>query len=310
MELRRAFDGALSAARATLGQGDVARYIPELAHADPALFAAVVQPLEGAALEAGDVDTPFTLQSVSKVFSLARALREGAGDLFRRTSVEPSGDAFHSIVRLEEEQGRPRNPLINAGAILVSERLPGADGPAKHAAFRTFLQLLAEGDFPLDDAVYESEAAHGSRNRSLAHYMAHHGVVRDPAVAVDAYFRQCATRCDVRQLASAATFLARDGVTAAGERLLERRDNRMLLALMTTCGLYDEVGRFAVDVGIPAKSGVSGAILAVVPGQLVVATYAPALGPKGNSVAGVAFLRSFCEALDLSLFSPRGDRHA
>lgn len=305
MKIADAFEQAVSRAQSIAGQGEVATYIPELARADPGAFAVVVHPVDGEPLTAGDVTSTFTLQSVSKVFSLAVALHEGVEGLFERTSVEPSGDAFHSIVRLEEEQGVPRNPLINAGAIVVSEALAGADPQAKHDSFCAFMRTLCAGRFDMDEAVYASEASHGGRNRALAQYMGHFGVVADPPLAVDAYFRQCSTLCSTTELAAAAQFLAYDGVDpSSGRRVLSPQDNRTVVALMATCGLYDEVGRFAVDVGLPTKSGVSGAMLGVAPGRMTIATYGPALGPKGNSVAGATFLRSFVNDLGLTLYAP------
>ena len=305
-DLEDACREALELGRSAADTGEVARYIPELGRADPAWVALAVETVDGTRIAVGDTDVRFTLQSTSKVFSLAALLAQGDPELFDCVGREPSGDAFHSIVRLEEERGRPRNPFINAGAIVVSDRLAGADPERCVAGLRRWLRA-AGGDgvatFAMDEAVYASECETGYRNRALAHYMRHHGTVRDPERAVDAYFRQCSLTADVSELARVATFLANGGVDpVTGRRILGEDDTRTVVALMTTCGLYDEVGRFAVDVGVPAKSGVSGAIVAVVPGHLAVACYGPALGPRGNSVAGVAMLRHLAGTLRLSLF--------
>ena len=217
--------------------------------------------------------------------------------------AKPSGDAFHSIVRLEEERGRPRNPYINAGAICVTSRLPGETAEAKLEAFRDFLELAGGERFPLDEAVYRSECRTGSRNRALAHYMEHWGVLDGADTAVDAYFRQCSLLVDARRLARVALFLANGGVDPlSGRRVVSAAHNRTLVALMTTCGLYDGVGAFAIDVGLPAKSGVSGGILALVPGEGALAAYGPALDEKGNSVGGRHALRVFAEQSRASLF--------
>jgi glutaminase len=300
---------ALEAGRAAARGGQPARYIPELAKADPDHVAIALQTLDGATWALGDGEERFTLQSVSKIFSLACLLHHGDDGLWERVQMEPSGDAFHSIVRLEEERGRPRNPLINAGAIVVSGRLPGQDPPSRMATLRAYLQR-ATGDtgagFPMDEAVYRSECRTGFRNRALADYMKHFGVLEDPDDAADSYFRQCSMTTTVAELARAALFLANAGEDPlTGARLLEPRENRMIVALMTTCGLYDEVGRFAVRVGIPAKSGVSGAVVGVVPGSMAIVGYGPALGPMGNSLAGMKMMEVLVDRLGLSVFEPR-----
>ena len=300
-------DAACARGRDKALTGQVATYIPELAQAAPGWFGIAVHTLDGQTFTAGDVDRPFTLQSVSKVFALARA--EAAGvDPYRQVQVEPSGDAFHSIVRLEEERGRPRNPLINAGAIVVSSLLPGASPADRVQRLGAWLGDCAGGEpLTVDDAVYRSECRTGDRNRALAHYMAHHRVLTDPDDAVETYFRQCSLATTARQLARLSRFLAHRGVDPErGEAVVSPDTARRVLALMTTCGLYDEAGRFALDVGLPAKSGVSGCILAIVPGRMAIVTYGPALGPGGNSVAGVAALRHLSEGLDLSLFTGPG----
>ncbi len=292
-----------SAARVT-GDGRAAQYIPELAKADPGLLGIAVHPLDDEPVLAGDVDVPFTLQSVSKVLALALVLRLENDTWLDGLAVEPSGDAFHSIVRLEEEAGRPRNPLINAGAIAVTSRLPGATSRQKSRAFTEYLRELdARPAYRLDRDVYRSEARTGARNRALAHFMNHHGLVDDPDVAVDAYFRQCATTISARELSGAALFLAGRGTDPrSGRSFLAREQTRSVLAIMAMCGLYDEVGRFAVRVGLPAKSGVSGCILAVVPGSMTIAVFSPGLGAEGNSVAGMRALEVLSNDLELSLF--------
>lgn len=290
--------------KAETAKGKVASYIPELAKADPAQLGIVVRTIDGQCYEVGDTTVPFTFQSVSKVFALALLFKARGLEAIARMSCEPSGDAFHSIVRLEEEQGRPRNPYINAGAILVSGALPGESAAAKIEGLRAFLSGICDAeDFPVDEPVYRSEAATGFRNRALANFMRQYGLIEDPALAADAYFRQCAVTLNAERLARIGLFLANKGSDPiTGERIIDATCNRTAVALMATCGLYDEVGQFAIDVGLPAKSGVSGAILAVVPDRMTIATYGPALGPKGNSVAGMRALQFLSKALDLSLY--------
>jgi glutaminase len=303
--VRRAYE----AGRRALGSGAVANYIPELANASPGWFGLVVHPVDAVEpVAVGDSDLAFSLQSVSKIFSLACLLNDDDHAVFERVGVEPSGDAFHSIVRLEEERGIPRNPLINAGAIVVSGRLKGATVDEKIAHFQGFLRgICTDGAFGVDEDVYLSEWKTGFRNRSLANYMRHWETLEDPMLYCETYIRQCAIEVTARGLARLGLFLANGGVDPIQQRtVLDGKDTRTLLAVMLTCGLYDEVGRFAVDVGVPAKSGVSGGLLAVVPGVCSIASYGPALGAKGNSVAGLAALRSLADELNLSIFEPRG----
>ncbi|MEM9388128.1 MAG: glutaminase A [Pseudomonadota bacterium] len=299
---------ALSLGRAAARDGRPASYIPELACADPAAVGIATCDANGEVLTAGDAHVSFTLQSVSKVFALACVLRSHDAELWQHVSMEPSGDAFHSIVRLEEEHGRPRNPLINAGAIVVSDRLHGEDPQGRIAGFRQFLcaasgQACTEERFALNERVYRSECRTGFRNRALANYMRHFAVVSDPETAIDTYFRQCSLEVTAAELARVGLLFAAGGTDpATGRRLLACSASRKVVALMATCGLYDEVGRFAVEVGLPAKSGVSGAILAIVPGRYSIACYGPALGERGNSLAGMAMLKALSGDLGLSVF--------
>ena len=303
-ELAEALERAQLAARMVLPQGRVATYIPELGKANPDLFAVSVHRLDGVTASIGDADHSFSMQSVSKVFSLAAALNAKCEDLFAKVSVEPSGDAFHSIVLLEEEEGMPRNPFVNAGAIAVSNRLPGSTAKSKFEYLRRFLGDIS-GDHPpdMDSDVWLSETNTGHRNRALAHFMQHWKVIEDADGTIDTYFRQCAITVTTKSLARYGLFLANKGIDPLTEKVvLSTTQNKMLLALMTTCGLYDAVGQFAEDVGLPAKSGVSGGILAIVPGEMSIAAFGPALDDKGNSVGGIAALQSLSEDLGLSLF--------
>ena len=283
--LERGVQEAFACAQSSLGGGRLATYIPELGRVDPSKRAVSLHAVDGRVLGAGDVDEPFTLQSISKVFTLAYALRAGGDGFLSKMSMEPSGDAFHSIVRLEQEQGRPRNPYINTGAILVSEQLPGRNPEEKIDGFLDFLKELARFDrLEVDDNTYRSEVETGNRNRALAHFMKHHGTIEI-------------------LLGRMSLFLANKGVDpVTGCRILDEKSNRMIVALMATCGLYDEIGRFAVQVGLPGKSGVSGGIMAVAPRRMTIAVYSPKLDPKGNSVAGMAALTVLSEKLRLSLF--------
>ncbi|WP_067560590.1 glutaminase A [Halofilum ochraceum] len=303
-DIEALLEEALEVGRAAAGAGEVAHYIPELAKSDPSHVGIAIATVDGGRYEVGDARVPFTFQSVSKVFSLALVLREHGPEVLDEMACEPSGDAFHSIVRLEEEQGRPRNPYINAGAILVSGLLPGGDPVAKVASLQSFLGEVGDGaEFRVDDEVFNSEVETGYRNRALANYLRHFGLLDDPQQAVETYFRQCSISLDAVRLARIGLFLANRGVDpVSGETVLARADNRVLVSQMAMCGLYDDVGRFAIDVGVPAKSGVSGAILAVVPDRMSITAFGPALGPKGNSTAALAALAHLSRRLDLSLY--------
>jgi glutaminase len=303
-DLQAVVDAALDGGRAVTDQGKVATYIPALAEADPNHVGLAIRTIDGAGAAAGDVDQPFTFQSVAKVFALCRVFGERGLSALDGISVEPSGDSFHSIVKLEEEHGRPRNPYINAGAIMVSGRLPGDTPEEKAATLQAFLSDICDGEaFPVDEAVYRSESATGYRNRALADFMKHYDLLDDPHRAAETYFRQCSITLTARRLARLGLFLANGGVDpVTGERAVDEGLNRTAVALMAMCGLYDEVGHFAVNVGVPAKSGVSGAILAVVPGRMSIAAFGPALGPQGNSVAAMTMLEHLAGALDLSLW--------
>jgi glutaminase len=287
-----------------LGSGKLASYIPELARADPSKFALVLRSVDGHVVRSGHAEEPFTFQSVSKVFTFCYLLSTGGDAILDQMPCEPSGDAFHSIVRLEDEHGHPRNPYINAGAIMVSDRLRGSNAKDKIDGFVDFLRALSEGErLQVDERVYASEFATGNRNRALAHYMNHYGLIDDPAMAVDTYFRQCSLTLDTARLARIGLFLANRGRDPETDhRVLTEDHNRTAVALMATCGLYDEVGRYAIRVGVPSKSGVSGPILAVVPGRMTIAAYSPELGPKGNSVAGMTALTVLSKRLRLSVF--------
>ncbi|WP_417520158.1 glutaminase A [Minwuia sp.] len=305
-EIQAALDEAWRIGRDRCGDGRVADYIPELARVDPSLFGIAIHTVDGQCFSAGDADYRFTLQSASKVFSLSAVVADSGETVFEHMSVEPSGDAFFSIVKLEEEKGQPRNPYINAGAILTSSHLPGETADQKIRHFRTFLASASGMDrdaFPVSEAVYRSEADTGHRNRALAEIMRHHKVIPDVEVAVETYFRQCAVTCTAESLARTSLYLANGGKDPlTGKRLITPATNHGVVALMATSGMYDEVGSHAIEVGLPSKSSVSGAVLAVAPGRLTIAGFGPALGPMGNSIGAMKALGALAERLELSVY--------
>lgn len=304
--IEAALDEAHEAGRAKCAHGAVADYIPELARVDPSLFGIAVHTVDGVSASIGDAAHPFTLQSCSKVFSLSAVIEHSGETVFRQMSTEPSGDAFFSIVKLEEEKGQPRNPYINAGAILTSDHLPGASPADRVAHFQDFLGRasgLEAAAFPVNEAVFRSESETGHRNRALAEIMRHHGVISDVEAAVETYFRQCAVTCTAERLARCALFLANAGTDPlTGAAIITPANAHGVLALMATSGMYDEVGSHAIEVGLPSKSSVSGAVLAVAPGRLAIAGFGPALGAKGNSIGAMKALGVLSKRLELSVF--------
>ncbi|MEO0981962.1 MAG: glutaminase [Pseudomonadota bacterium] len=299
-------DAALAAAEPCRGRGRVADYIPALAAVDPNKLGFAVALLDGQTAAAGDADVAFSIQSVSKVFTLAMALQRAGEGLWNCVGREPSGSPFNSIVQLESEGGLPRNPLINAGAIAVTDRLIGdAGADATVEALLAFMRARAGDDTAyIDEAVAASEAATGARNRSLAYFMAAFDNLTHPVeTALSVYFRQCALALSCRQLARAGLFLANGGRDpASGAQVVSEERCRRINAVMLTCGHYDNSGDFAFRVGLPGKSGVGGGILVVAPGRGAAAAWSPGLNAAGTSLAGSAALEHFTDAAGWSVF--------
>ena len=276
--------------RARPDRGEVASYIPELARADPQAFGIAVVDHQGQVVTGGDAEVPFSIQSVSKVFTLTLALGKVGDRLWRRVGREPSGSAFNSIVQLEAEHGIPRNPFINAGAIAVTDVILSGHQPREALGeILRFLQFLAEDPaIGIDEAVAASEQRTGFRNRALANYMKSFGVLENPVdFTLGVYFHHCAITMSCRQLAMAGRFLAHNGRNpATGFSVVSPERARRINAIMLTCGHYDGSGEFAYRVGLPGKSGVGGGILAVAPGKASIAVWSPGLDASGNSHLG------------------------
>jgi len=285
------------------GSGAVADYIPPLALADPGSFGIAVATTDGHCYEVGDSRQQFTIQSISKPFTYGLALRDlGLAAVDAKVGVEPTGDAFNSI-SLAPDSGRPLNPMINAGAITSTSLVAGAGAAEREERLLGAYGSFAGRSLAVDTAVYESERETGHRNRAIGHMLRSFGILeQDPEEALDLYFRQCSVAVDCRDLSLMAATLANGGVhPLSGERALEREYVDRVLSVMTTCGMYDSAGEWVVDVGMPAKSGVAGGILAVLPGQLGIAVYSPPLDPHGNSVRGIEVCRQISTDLDLNL---------
>ncbi|ASG22341.1 L-glutaminase [Nitrospirillum viridazoti] len=293
--------------RAAPDRGKVATYIPSLAKVDPARFGMAVYTVDGECHAGGDDEVGFSIQSISKVFSLTLALGKAGDQLWERVGREPSGTAFNSIVQLEAERGIPRNPFINAGAIVVTDvNLAGHPPREAIGELVQLVRYLAEDEsIAINEEVARSEERTGERNRALAHFMKSYGVLRHaPDLVLGTYFHACAIEMTCRQLAAAGRYLMLDGRHPGGGRTISSIRARRILSLMLTCGHYDASGDIAFRVGIPAKSGVGGGILAIVPGRASIAVWSPGLNANGNSQLGSLALERLAEATGWSLFNP------
>jgi len=302
-ELQALLHRLATEARPFAAHGRVADYIPALASVDPSRFGIALATVDGDVLGAGDFETRFSIQSVSKVFSLALVLARDGETLWRRVGREPSGNPFNSLVQLEYERGIPRNPFINAGALVVVDRMLSHVGDAV-TPLLGFLRVEAGAhDVAVDLEVARSEASQGHRNAALAHFMASYGNLDNPVDTVlDHYVRHCAITMSCRELARAGLFLARHGVRADGTQLLTRSEAKRINAVLLTCGTYDAAGDFAYRVGLPGKSGVGGGILTILPGRGCLVVWGPAVDRVGNSVAGVEALDRFTTVTGWSVF--------
>jgi len=287
-------------------RGAVASYIPELANVDPNAFGLAVIDHAGNIALGGDADTPFSIQSISKVFTLTLALGKAGDRLWHRVGREPSGSPFNSIVQLEFERGKPRNPFINAGAIAVTDLILSGHQPREALGeILRFMRFIADDPtIAIDETVAASEQRSGFRNVALANYMKSFGVLENPVdLTVGVYFHQCAIAMSCRQLATAARFLAHLGVNpATGLSVVNPERSRRINALMLTCGHYDGSGEFAYRVGLPGKSGVGGGILAIAPGKASIAVWSPGLDASGNSHLGRVALEALTKRMGWSIF--------
>jgi glutaminase len=287
-------------------RGEIASYIPELARIDVNSFGLVVVDSSGHVAAAGDADTPFSIQSISKVFTLTLALGMIGDKLWERVGREPSGSPFNSIVQLERERGIPRNPFINAGAIAVTDAILSGHQPKETLGeILRFLHFLSgDSSIMIDEAVAASEQRTGFRNVALANYMKSFGVLTNPVdFTLGVYFHHCAIAMSCRQLALAGRFLAHSGRNpSTGFLVVQPERARRINAIMMTCGHYDGSGEFAYRVGLPGKSGVGGGILAIAPGKASIAVWSPGLDANGNSELGRAALEILSKRLGWSIF--------
>ncbi len=287
-------------------RGEVATYIPELARADRNAFGLAVIDKDGNLTAGGDCNTLFSIQSISKVFTLTLALGKAGDRLWQRVGREPSGSPFNSIVQLERECGIPRNPFINAGAIAVTDQIVSGHQPREAIGeILRFLQFLAnDPTIAIDEAVAASEKRTGFRNAALANYMKSYGVIDNPVdYTLGVYFHHCAIAMSCVQLAMAGRFLAQGGINpSTGMCVIPAERARRINAVMLTCGHYDGSGEFAYRVGLPGKSGVGGGIFAIAPGKASIAVWSPGLDTIGNSRLGQQALEMLSKRMGWSIF--------
>jgi glutaminase len=287
-----------------LSDGEVATYIPELGKADPEHFGIALATADGRVFETGDCDQPFTIQSISKPFTFGMAVEElGSDRVSGYVDVEPSGDAFNSI-ELQNGTNRPPNPMVNSGAITVAALLYEQFGPAAFEKILDRFSAAAGRQLSIDQAVFESERRTGHRNRAIAHLLLNFGMIPENAeAALDVYFKQCSILVTCRDLALMSATLANMGRNPlTDEGVFDIRCVKDMLSIMFTCGMYDYSGQWAYRVGIPAKSGVGGGVIAVVNRQLGIATFSPRLDAHGNSRRGIEVCVELASRLGLHVF--------
>jgi len=284
-------------------QGKQADYIPELAKVNPNKFAISIYDINQNIYGTGVTNEKFSLQSVAKVFAFTLAYHLKGKDIFKRVGVEPSGDPFNSLIQLEQENGFPRNPLINAGALAVCDVLLSELPNPEEALFRFIRKIAGNNQITYNKKVYRSEKETGFRNQALINLMKSFGTIKnDTSNVLDLYYKLCSVEMSTQELAQTFSLYAREGKLANGEQILTKSQTKRTNAIMQTCGFYDEAGEFTFRVGLPGKSGVGGGIAAVHPGKYAVAVWSPLLNNKGNSVKGMKVLELLTTKLGWSIF--------
>ncbi|PWK47349.1 glutaminase B [Pleionea mediterranea] len=290
-------------ARDLFGNGHVADYIPALAKVDPNQFGIAVCDLQGNVYQAGDTTTAFSIQSISKLFTLIQALQIYDEELWQRIGREPSGQRFNSLMQLEVEQGIPRNPFINAGALAVCDRLESRCSAPNYQLLELLRELSQNPHLLVNTTVARSELEHGSRNAAMSYLMkSYHNFDNPVEKVLESYAHHCAIEMNCIDLARAALLLCNKGKTLAGREILTQTQSKRVNALLATCGLYDAAGDFAYRVGLPGKSGVGGGIVAIYPGHYSICVWSPELNDAGNSLIGTYALEALTDALGLSVY--------
>lgn len=286
------------------GKGKVADYIPALSEVDPRQLGIAIETLDGEKILKGDAETGFSIQSISKIYTLAMVMSHLGEKLWKSVRTEPSGNPFNSLIQLEYEKGIPRNPFINAGALVVTDRLMDIYPHPKEAILDFVRELSGNEDIYYDSQVAKSEREHADRNMALAYFIKSFGNIHnDVESLIDVYCHQCSISMSCVDLARSVLFLANRGVNPFdNKQILTESQAKRLGAVMLTCGFYDESGDFAFRVGLPGKSGVGGGIVAYLPEKLAISVWSPELNPFGNSVMGIEALERFTTDIESSIF--------
>lgn len=284
--------------------GEVADYIPELGNVPADKFGVYLRTVEGETFSYGDCDESFSIQSIAKVLSLALAYKTAGAEVWKRVGVEPSGNPFNSLVQLEYDSGKPRNPLINAGAIVICDVLMSQHENAPEVLLDFIRSISGNPHIDYDTRIAQSEKSEGFRNMALVNFIkSFDNIKNDPDKVLDFYFNLCSIKMSCKQLAETFVFLANNGRNLElNMDVLTSSEAKRLNAIMLTCGFYDEAGDFTYKVGLPGKSGVGRGIVAVYPNNYSIAVWSPKLNKKGNSYMGMKFLERFTSETGLSIF--------
>ena len=288
-----------------LNEGKLANYIPALANVDDKKFAMSIQLFDGTSYHIGDSNLKFSIQSISKVFTFTLALNHYGKDLYKRVGHEPSGNPFNSLVQLEYENGIPRNPFINAGAIVTADTLVSIYKENTFEKILDFIKKVSNDEtITFDEEIFQSELAHGFRNFALINMIrSFNNIYNNIDDVINTYFKQCSIMMSPAQLAKSMLFLANHGVNPlTNEEIITESKAKRINSLMLTCGHYDASGDFAYKVGLPGKSGVGGGIVAIVPKKMAICVYSPKLNTQGNSLIGTKALELFTTKTGLSIF--------
>lgn len=307
--LKSKLETALKVGKPAIFFGEVATYIPELRNVNKDDLGISVYTKDGVCCSVGDCDVRFTMQSISKIISLAVALEEcGFKRVFSKVGMEPSGEAFNSLVELDLNSNRPFNPMINSGALTIASLL------IPKFTFEEMLEyariLCMDPDIDMNEAVYKSEMDHVSRNRAIAYLLESKGIIEsDVEESLSFYTKMCSLNVTAKSLANFGLILACDGRhPETGEQLLQNDVVRVIKTIMLTCGMYDGSGEFAVHVGIPTKSGVGGGLMSVVDNRMGIGIYSPSLDPKGNCIAGRPILEYLSQEFHLHMFDHQDEK--
>jgi glutaminase len=304
MDYQPVIDRVFTQVKREENDGQVATYIPELGKVPAEKFGVCLTTLDGRQYMAGDAHEPFSIQSIAKVLSLCLAFNCIGEPIWKRVDVEPSGTAFNSLLQLESEGGIPRNPLINAGAIVVCDILCGYFPEPKQKLIEYIRRAANNTQIDFSPIIAASERSKGYRNFALINYLKSFGNIHnDIDTVIDLYFNMCSITMSCAELSKVFLFLANDGIQREnGEKLLDGSKTKRINAIMQTCGFYDEAGEFAYRVGLPGKSGVGGGIAAILPQEYSIAVWSPRLNRKGNSYRGMKFLEQFTTETKSSIF--------